>query len=121
MKIESYRDLKVWQAGRLLAKQVYLLTRSLPSEEKFGLTSQMRRAAVSIPSNIAEGWARHYPAEFIQFLRTANGSLAELETQLALTVDLQLLPDSAVAPILTDCQSLGRQVLALERSIKQRT
>jgi len=120
MTIQSYRDLKVWQAGRSITKQVYLVTRDLPSEEKFGLTSQMRRAAVSIPSNIAEGWARHYPAEFVQFLRTANGSLAELETQLTLAVDLQFLPEAKVNPILLECRSLGRQILALERSIKQR-
>jgi four helix bundle protein len=120
MMIQSYRDLKVWQAGRSLAKQVYLLTRELPSEEKFGLISQMRRAAVSIPSNIAEGWARHYPSEFIQFLRTANGSLAELETQLALSLDLQFVAEAKVNPILLECRSLGRQILALERSIKQR-
>jgi four helix bundle protein len=121
MKIESYRDLKVWQAGRALVKQVYLLTKEMPPEEKYGLTSQMRRAAVSIPSNIAEGWARHYPAEFIQFLRTANGSLAELETQLILTVDLEFLPAPTVESTLEDCHSLGRQILALERSINRRT
>ena len=71
-----------------LVKQIYLLTRQFPSDERFGLTSQMRRAAVSIPSNIAEGQARHSTGEFIQFISNAEGSVAELETQLEIATDL---------------------------------
>lgn len=77
----------------------------------------MRRAAVSVPSNIAEGWARHYPAEFIQFLRKANGSLAELETQFTLSKDLEFLTLTDVTPVLQETQILGRQILALEKSL----
>ncbi|MCC7494460.1 MAG: four helix bundle protein [Fimbriimonadaceae bacterium] len=121
MSIESYRDLDVWQRGRRVVREVYDLTRGFPSEERFGLTSQMRRAAVSIPSNLAEGWARHYPAEFIQFIRIANGSTAELETQLLLSIDLGLVSEPHAQPLLEELAILGRQILSLERSLKRRT
>ena len=85
---KGYKDLLVWQNGIELVKEVYKLTRPYPSEEKFGLVSQMRRAAVSIPSNIAEGQARHTTKEFIQFLSHAEGSLAELETQIIVSMGL---------------------------------
>jgi four helix bundle protein len=87
-KPQNYKDLVVWQKGIALAKAVYQLTSRFPSEEKFGLVAQMRRAAVSIPSNIAEGQARHTTGEFIQFISHAEGSTAELETQLILSVEL---------------------------------
>jgi four helix bundle protein len=86
--VKDYKDLHVWQKGMELAKQIYLLTSRFPSEEKFGLTSQMRRAAVSIPSNIAEGQARNTTGEYIQFLSHSEGSAAELDTQLRLSVEL---------------------------------
>src|SRR5256885_9009610 len=84
----SYKDLLVWQKAIALAKIVYRLTQKYPSEERFGLVAQMRRAAVSIPSNIAEGQARHTTGEFIQFISHAEGSTAEIETQLILSVEL---------------------------------
>ena len=87
-KPQNYKDLAVWQKGIALAKAIYKLTAKFPAEEKFGLVSQMRRAAVSIPSNIAEGQARHTTGEFIQFISHAEGSTAELETQLILSVEL---------------------------------
>ena len=87
-KAQNYKDLVVWQKGIALAKAIYQLTSRFPSEEKFGLVSQMRRAAVSIPSNVAEGQARHTTGEFIQFISHAEGSTAELETQLILSVEL---------------------------------
>jgi four helix bundle protein len=85
----SYKDLVVWQKGIALEKLVYELTENFPSEEKFGLVAQMRRAAVSIPSNVAEAQARHTTGEFIQFISHAEGSLAELDTQLILSVELR--------------------------------
>src|SRR2546428_212355 len=88
----SYRDLIVWQKSMVLAKLIYRVTQGFPSEEKFGLTSQMRRAAVSIPSNIAEGQARRGTREFIQFIAQAEGSLADLETQLTLAMSRQRQP-----------------------------
>ena len=86
--IRDYKDLHVWQKGTELAKQVYLLTNRFPPEEKFGLISQMRRAAVSVPSNIAGGQARNTTGEFVQFLSHAEGSAAELDTQLRLSIAL---------------------------------
>jgi four helix bundle protein len=84
-KARDYRDLIVWQKGIVLAKKVFELTRRFPSEERFGLISQMRRAAVSVPSNVAEGQARRTTGEFINSLSHAEGSLAELDTQLVLS------------------------------------
>jgi len=84
----DYHDLLVWKKGMSLAKLVYQITQSFPETEKFGLVSQMRRAAVSVPSNIAEGQARNTTGEFIQFLSHAVGSVSELDTQLTLGVEL---------------------------------
>jgi four helix bundle protein len=86
--INSFRDLKVWQMGMSVAKETYFITKKLPKEEMFGLISQMRRASVSIPSNIAEGRQRSTRKDFCQFLHIAMGSLAELETQLLLADSL---------------------------------
>ncbi len=92
MKVEgrrnSYRDLIVWQKGMLLCKEVYLLTQNFPKEEIYGLTSQMRRSVISIPSNIAEGRGRNSDKEFIRFLQIALGSIYELQTQLELAFEL---------------------------------
>ena len=84
----SHQQLHVWQEGMALAKDVYAATSSFPKEEMYGLTSQMRRAAVSVPSNIAEGAARGSKKEFLQFLNIARGSLMELETQVLLARDI---------------------------------
>ena len=86
--IKSYRDLLVWQRGMGLAKRIYRMTKTFPGDERFGLTSQMRRSAVSVPSNIAEGQARRSTKEFLQFLSHAEGSVAELDTQLILSTQL---------------------------------
>ena len=87
----SYKDLIVWQKGISLAKLVYDLTRGFPIEEKFGIVAQMRRAAISIPSNIAEGYGRQSLMDYLRFLRTARGSLAELDTQLELAIELRFV------------------------------
>src|SRR5208282_5372749 len=86
--INGYRDLLVWQKGMALVKQVYSMTRDFPDDERFGMIAQMRRAAVSVPSNIAEGQARQGRKEFVQFLSHSEGSLAELDTQLRLAREL---------------------------------
>ena len=111
--IRDYKDLHVWQKGMQLAKQVYLLTNRFPSEEKFGLISQMRRAAVSVPSNIAEGQARNTTGEFVQFLSHAEGSAAELDTQLRLSIEPRhwVVADlSEVFRILTDVQKMLKRL-----------
>jgi four helix bundle protein len=89
----DYHDLLVWQKGMALAKQIYVLTQPFPDTEKFGLMTQLRRAAVSVPSNIAEGQAHYTTGEFIQFLSHAAGSVSELDTQLTLSIDLGFCTD----------------------------
>ena len=84
----SYRDLIVWQKAMKLAKETYLLTKSFPKEELYGLTSQIRRCAISIPSNIAEGKGRNSDKEFVRFLQISLGSVYELQTQLELSLEL---------------------------------
>ncbi|HPD15633.1 MAG TPA: four helix bundle protein [Planctomycetota bacterium] len=121
MRIQSYRDLDVWQRGMGIAKQAYQLTKRFPREELYGVTSQVRRAASSIPANTAEGWGRHYPAEFIQFLRKANGSRTGLETHLLLSAEVGLCTQEQVEPLLTETEILGKQLLSLERSLGRRT
>ena len=91
--MQSYRELIVWQKSIKLVKEVYQLTQSFPKEEIYGLSSQMRRAAVSIPSNIAEGYVRKHKQEYIQFLRIAFGSGAELETQFEIAKQLNYFTD----------------------------
>jgi four helix bundle protein len=90
--ITNFRDLIVWQKAIALAKTVYELTSQMPETERFGLTNQIRRAAVSVPSNIAEGNARQSRKDYIHFLTLVRGSLAELETQLIIAQELQMLP-----------------------------
>ncbi len=89
--IQSYKDLLIWQKGIDLVKSIYLLCKELPKEEVYGLQSQMKRAAISVPSNIAEGYGRNYTQNYIQFLRMAGGSLLELETQLIISKELKLI------------------------------
>src|SRR5213595_459821 len=93
-KPQSYKDLNVWQKGIELAKLIYTVTAQFPTEEKFGIVSQMRRAAISIPTKIAEGQAPHTTGEFIQFISHAEGSVAELNTQLILSTELHFCDGS---------------------------
>src|SRR5216683_5449673 len=111
----SYKDLIVWQKGIALAKIVYQLTQRFPSEEKFGIITQMRRAAVSVPSNIAEGQARHTTGEFIQFLSHAEGSVAELDTQLILSIELKFCSSAGAAPAFELIGELRRMLNVLRR------
>jgi four helix bundle protein len=117
MSIKSYQDLHVWQNGMDLTEQVYQLTQDFPKEESYGLTSQIRRAAISIPANIAEGWGRQTSKEFQQFLRVAQGSLRELETHLLLALRLGLARDDQVQPLLQMCRVIGKQLISLQRSL----
>ncbi|MCC6129685.1 MAG: four helix bundle protein [Acidobacteria bacterium] len=121
MFVNSYQELDVWKRGRVIAGLAYELTRGFPKDELFAMTSQIRRSATSIPANIAEGWGRHYPAEFIQFIRIANGSRTELETHLLIAADVKLTTQEAIAPLLEECQILGKQLLSLERSLRRKS
>ena len=115
-KAEGYRDLVVWQKGITLARCVYDLTSTFPTEERFGLVSQMRRAAVSVPSNIAEGQARHTTGEFIQFISHAEGSVAELDTQLTLAIDLGFTTERSA----TDCRELLCELRRMLNGLRRR-
>ena len=106
---KSFTDLNVWISSRDLVKHLYLLTKDFPKEEVYSLTSQMRRAAISIPSNIAEGVARNHAKETIQFLHFSKGSIYELETQLYLAFDIGYLNDDQLSMFLKkieDCKKL---------------
>ena len=114
----TFRDLIVWQKAIQLAEQVYRLTQHLPDTERYGLTSQMRRAAVSIASNIAEGNARQTTRDFVNFLTIARGSLAELETQLVIATKLQLLTETEQT--LGQLQEMRRVLQALIDSLRRK-
>lgn len=117
---QDYRDLEVWQKAVEVAKQVYLLTQTFPPAELYGMTSQLRRAAISVPANIAEGWGRRYTAEFIRFLRQANGSRTELETLLLLSIEVNLCPQQKAQALLEQLHTLGKQLNHLERSLQRK-
>jgi four helix bundle protein len=114
----KHKELRAWQASMRLVQEVYALTTSFPKEELFGLTSQMRRAAVSVPSNIAEGSARNGTKELIHFLSIATGSLAELDTQLELTKMLEYSKD--ITKIQATLDETSALTLALSKSLKSK-
>ncbi|HKM66885.1 MAG TPA: four helix bundle protein [Candidatus Acidoferrum sp.] len=116
-KARHYKDLLIWQKGMVLAKLVYKLTARFPPQERFGLTSQLRRAAVSVPSNIAEGQARQGTKEFLQFLSHAEGSLAEVETQILLSLDLCFASREDAAPSLKEIDELQKMIVSLKRKL----
>jgi len=118
--IRSYRDLEVWRAGVELTVAVYQLTKSLPADERFGLVSQMQRAATSIPANIAEGHGRESTQDFVRFLRIAQGSLKELETHVTVAHRLGFVSDQDIGPVLDETDRIGRMVRGLIRSLQER-
>ncbi|MCO5131101.1 MAG: four helix bundle protein [Xanthobacteraceae bacterium] len=120
MEISSYRDLKVWQKAMTIAEQVYRLTSCFPKDEIYGMTSQIRRAAVSIAANVAEGHGREHRGSFVQFLRIAQGSLKELETHLLLALRVNLASPDVVEPVLAQCDELGKMLRSLIRSVQRR-
>jgi four helix bundle protein len=115
--IQSYRDLRVWQLSMDLAEDAYRLTRKWPREEMFGLTSQIRRSAASIPANIAEGFGRESGGAFVQFLRVAQGSLKELETHLLLSNRVELLDAAKLNELLSRSSDIGRMLGSLIRKV----
>jgi four helix bundle protein len=115
---QSYRDLIAWQKARVLAGDVYKLTGTFPKAELFGLTSQLRRAVVSIASNIAEGKARYSNKEFAHFLRNSRGSLAETETQVILSGDFGYLTPAQVERTLAQADELSRILAGLISSLQ---
>ena len=116
---ESYRQLIAWQKAMVFVREIYETTRLFPREELYGLTNQLRRAAVSVPSNIAEGQARFSPKEFRHFLSHARGSLVEIETQILIAEELGFLPSAKSKPLLASAAELGRVLNGLIASIKR--
>lgn len=117
----TYRDLKAWQEAMSLAEHVYRVSAQLPPDESFGVSAQLKRAAISIPSNIAEGYGRGISASYPNHLRIARGSLREVETQLLLAGRLQLIEEAALAPPLQQCDQVGRLLHGLLKSIDPAT
>lgn len=115
--VQSYRDLVVWQQSITLVSEIYLATRSFPSDERFGLTAQIRRAAVSVPSNIAEGQGRCTTGEFRQFLGNARGSLLELETQLTIARKLSYINEESGVRLLRQVTEIARILNGLLNSL----
>ena len=116
-KLTGHRDLRVWQDAMTLVRTVYIFTRDFPKDEQYGLSSQLRRAAVSVPSNIAEGAARTSKREFAQFLSVARGSLAEVETQILIAKDLGYLTEDE--GLLASVSALLRSISALMKSLEK--
>lgn len=118
--VTNYRDLQVWRRALDWAEAIYETTAHWPRDERFGLISQLRRAAVSIPSNIAEGAARRSTGEFIQFVGMARGSLAEAETQLLLAQRLGYLPEANSRALLAKAGEISRMLVSLSGSLVRR-
>ncbi|RJQ84024.1 MAG: four helix bundle protein [Desulfobacteraceae bacterium] len=118
--LKSYQDLEVWKKSIELAEMVYRISAHFPQEEKFGLTSQIRRAAVSVPANIAEGAERAGTREFLQFLGIAGGSLAETETFLILAEKLGMATQEQTHPIQAQAAAIGRMISGLKRSLRSK-
>ena len=112
-RIKTFRDLMVWQKGKELTKGVYRATAHMPKSEIFGLTSQMRRAAVSIPSNIAEGYAKRTRPEYLRGLKIACGSLAELATQWEITIEMEMIRhDARITELLAEIDRMLSSLIA---------
>ena len=120
MAIESYKDLEVWQMAMTLAEDCYRLTAQFPKDEIYGMSSQIKRAAVSIPANIAEGYGRDQTGSFLQFLRIAQGSARELETHLILTDRIRLADIQSLMPLQDKCERISKMLRALIRAIEAR-
>jgi len=112
-KIKSFKDLRIWQEGIKLVKDIYLLSKKFPKDEIYGLSSQMRRCAVSIPSNIAEGFRRYHNKEYKQFLYITLGSCAELETQVIISHELEYIKEEIKEEITKKIQYICKMVSRL--------
>lgn len=118
-KLRSYRDLEVWQRSITLVEQAYKLTGSFPSTEKYGLSSQLQRAAVSISLNIAEGYGRSHRGDYLRFLSISKGSVAEVETLLIISVRLGFLTRDETVETWETCQQVAQMLSKLIASLKQ--
>jgi len=118
--LKNYKELKVWQKSYRLCLEIYKVTTKFPKEERFGLTSQMRRAAVSVPSNIAEGYGRKTTSDYIRMLYIAYGSNCELETQVLLAGDLGYIESAAIEEVKERILEIERMIKALIKSLQNK-
>jgi len=118
MSVTHFRDLQVWQSGMALAERVYRVSQNWPKSETFGLTGQIRRAAISVPSNLAEGHARDSTKDFLRFVSIAFGSIAEIETQAILAGKLGYLGDPELKDLLSHSGETGRMLRGLQQKLK---
>ena len=116
--MKDFRTLKVWEKSHHLAKKIYHVTKTFPSEERFGLTNQIRRASVPVPTNIAEGCGYDTDAEFRRYLKIAMGSASEVEYQLLLSNELGFLPDNNYKPLASDIIEIKRMLASLIKRLK---
>jgi four helix bundle protein len=116
-EIRSYKDLDVWRVAMDLATLCYRATQTFPREEAYGMTTQIRRAAASIPANIAEGYGRETTGAYVQFLRIAQGSLKELETHIMLCERVELITSKQAAPLLDTCERVSKMLRNLIRAL----
>lgn len=120
MEVKSYRDLEVWKKSITLVKDIYKISDLFPTKEQYTLTSQIRRAAISVPSNIAEGRARQSTKEYIRFVDIAYGSLAELETQLFIAKELDYIAENILDEVLLKTAEIGRMLNGLSIKLKEK-
>jgi four helix bundle protein len=116
--MKGFRELRVWQQAMGLVEKIYVLTQEFPREEIYGLTSQIRRSVVSVPSNIAEGHTRNHLKEYLHHLSISQGSLAELETQMEIAGRLKYISSGQLKEVLNEVNSLGKQLYALRNSLR---
>ncbi|GAI77072.1 unnamed protein product [marine sediment metagenome] len=116
-KIRTYRDLNIWNVGIELVKDIYKLTEKFPKQEMYGIVSQMRRSAISIPSNVAEGFKRCHNKEYRQFLYVTLGSCAELETQVTIAKELKYIQADKEATLLEKLDHIGRMITNLLKKL----
>ena len=119
--LKNYKELNVWQKAYAFCLQIYRLSKHFPNEEKYGLTAQIRRSALSIPSNIAEGYGRKTTVDYIRFLYIAYGSLCELETQIMLSGDLTYLEQKDLENLKRNLSDVERMLKALIRSLEKKS
>ena len=119
-KIKNFQDLRIWQIGIEVVKDIYILTKKFPKEELYGLTSQMRRSAVSIPSNIAEGFRRYHNKEYKQFLYIALGSCAELETQIIIANELDYINETNKTELIEKIKYICRMTVKLINKLQSK-
>jgi len=118
--MKTYRDLQAWQKSMTLVTEIYKILKSFPKDEIYGLTSQMRRCAISIPSNMAEGYGRNSTNEYVHFLRIATGSLYELQTQLEITMNLNYLGKDDFDKLYESSREIERMLSSLIRKLSSK-